>query len=122
MRVLRFFERVGIAKGCKLMKMSRNSFYCYKVSKTNRSMTKLVFCTLHVEYAQKFIYAHFGMKCAKWSGMYANYHIRLYNHFEISMRNYTRTKRAARAVIWSKLAGRYYLSSYRLPIKIDCSL
>ena len=31
MRVLRFFERVGISKGCKLMKMSRKCSYCYKV-------------------------------------------------------------------------------------------
>ena len=44
------------------------------------------------------------------------------NHFEISTRNYARNERAARAVIRSKLAGSYYLSSYRLPIKIDRSL
>ena len=31
MRVLRFFERVGISKGCKLMKMNRKCSYCYKV-------------------------------------------------------------------------------------------
>ena len=31
MRVFRFFERVGISKGCKLMEMSRKCFYCYKV-------------------------------------------------------------------------------------------
>ena len=32
MRVLRFFERVGISKACKLMKMGINCFYCYKVT------------------------------------------------------------------------------------------
>ena len=31
MRVFRFFERVGISKGCKYMKMSRKCSYCYKV-------------------------------------------------------------------------------------------
>ena len=30
-RVFRFFERVGISKGCKLMEMSRKCLYCYKV-------------------------------------------------------------------------------------------
>ena len=31
MRVFRFFERVGISKGCQLMEMSRKCSYCYKV-------------------------------------------------------------------------------------------
>ena len=37
------------------------------------------------------------------------------SHFKISTRNYARDERAARAVVGSKLTGRYYLSSY-LPI------
>ena len=78
MRVFRFFERVGISKGCKYMKMSRKCSYCYKVIV---SCTKIVFGSLCGKYAHKIDYAHFGMKCAKWSGMYPYYHIRSYKPF-----------------------------------------
>ena len=39
------------------------------------------------------------------------------NHFEISTRNYARNKRAARAVIRSKLAGSYYTTNELDPMK-----
>ena len=45
-------------------------------------MNKNSVLNLYVENtAHKIDCAHFGMKCAKWSGMYPNYHIRSYKPF-----------------------------------------